>query len=191
VLWISASIFLHMGLLQKKESKEYIHIGDSLEKVERIYPKEWIYHEGQKCYVLKGAASHFGVVTEYTLYTLEGEMIVDIYKDRGLFEGMPLPGSNQEAKQKLQGIWYDEQGKKIRFTEDRMEEEFLNTLYEEIQYFVLSPNQIILSKRNGDKHSVTSVRMWITDETLYLFEINEKGIPIEGTVEKYIRLKST
>jgi hypothetical protein len=186
IVWLSIGILFQLGILENRHVEGYIHKGDPVEKIEKIYPQEWLSYEGGTYFVLRGSATHFGVVTQCEAYKVqEGQISKIEKKETAPFSLKPLPTSNKETKEKLKGTWISPKGMKIIFTENKIQHAFFDTIYDEISYRVLSPNEMVLYKKIGDKTAVSALRMWVTEEELYLFQIDEKGIPIETSIEFY------
>lgn len=167
-----------------------INVGDDINKVYDIYPKEWI-HKGQHTIkVSYGQESHYGVATDYIIYVLgKNEKIQSIVIGKvASFIEAPLPHSNEEAKKLLQGKWKSGAGKIIEFKEDSFSDNYMDLLWDKQIYTVITPNQLLISRQKEDQIEKLSLYFWLEEDRLYLFTINKNGIPIEESIEMFSKI---
>lgn len=165
-----------------------IAIGDSEEKIKRIYPKEWVSEQANRIVVLQGSASHYGIATKYIAYITQQNKVTEIQVGYTAdFMQSPLLESNQLAYKSLQGKWRSELGRVITFKDKVMQDEIMQAVCDHQEYILLSPNEMRIYTYTKNNVSTNDLRFWIVEDNLYLFKVNPMGIPIKETVEKFVK----
>lgn len=163
-----------------------IKVGDPIEKVLKVYPEEWIEVYPNYVLILKGKEKLFGVASEYIVYGVQEHKVQEIQMGyTTYFRNITLPQSNEEAERLLQGEWISEHNIHMKFDNGHLENNLLRDLYDYQQYKVISPNKLLISRLKDGKVEKVYLRFFIGKDTLYLFDINELGIPIRETVEQF------
>lgn len=170
-------------------SVDGIRVGDSIEKVKRIYPKEWVHEYDTGLIVLKGATSHYNVVTHYIAYLKQGNTICEIQLgNTAAFTRVPLPISNSEAHEKLEGKWISDTGRILKFDKQALEDNLMDALYDNQSYRVIAPNELTIYSYMDNIICKSNIKFWIDRDTLYLFKANNLGIPIKETIECFTKV---
>lgn len=163
-----------------------IRVGDSLEKVLKVYPKEWIESYPSYILVLKGRERLFGVASDYIIYRIKDQKVEEIQLGyTNYFEEMGLPKSNEEADKLLQGEWVSEHNTQMKFEKGNLEDSLLRDLYDYQQYRVIAPNKLLIMRSKDGHVEKVYLRFLVDEDTLYIFDTNELGIPIRETVERF------
>lgn len=171
-------------------SVDGINVGDSLNVVHTIYPKDWIYEDEKGYVILKGKGTHYGVATQYIFFLAENKKDISEIQlgYTSNFTDKELPQSNTEAKKLLQGKWESQYGRIIEFNQNNIRDNQFDTIYSNQQYIIISPNEIMIYRNGLDKSDKMRLRFWISGEELYIFSMNQLGLPIKDTVEKFTRI---
>lgn len=171
-------------------SVDGINVGDPLEVVYAIYPKDWIYEDEKGCIILKGKGTHYGIATQYIFFLSENKKDISEIQlgYTSNFTDQRLPQSNIEAKNLLQGKWESQYGRIIEFNENTIKDNQFDKMYSNQQYIILSPNEMIIYRNGLEKNDKMKLKFWISEEELYIFSINQLGLPIRDTVEKFNRV---
>lgn len=166
---------------------DHIKVGDEIEKIYKVYPAEWVNTRDHTIQVSYGKESHYGITTDYITYvTGEKNKIQSIIIGKtASFIDEPLPSSNQEAKKLLEGKWQSEQNRIVEFSEEEMKDSYMDELWEKQTYTVLTPNKILICREKKNQTEKLKLNFWLVDSKLYLFAINDKGMPIQESIEVF------
>ncbi|MGL4737498.1 MAG: hypothetical protein ACRCW2_08630 [Cellulosilyticaceae bacterium] len=163
-----------------------IRVGDPMEKILKVYPSDWVETYPNYVLILKGKEKLFGVASDYIIYRIKNNKVEEIQIGyTTYFENVMLPKSNEEAELLLQGEWLSEHNTHMKFDNGHLENNLLKDLYDYQQYKVISPNKLLISRSKDGKVEKIYLRFFVGNETLYLFDVNELGIPIRETVEEF------
>lgn len=165
-----------------------IEVGDSIEKIEKVYPKSWMNKDENTIKISYGRESHYGVATDMIVYVMNHNKVESIIIGKTAeFMDIPLPNSNKQAKELLQGKWQSQNERILNFGEDFFQDNYMDVLWDEQSYQVITPNKLLLSRNKENQSEKLTLNFWIDESTLYLFTTNEKGIPIEKSIEVFSR----
>lgn len=187
ILYTKDGIITDINVKDSKIIVDSMQIGSLLSSIKDVYPESWINTFDNKVVVLLGKESHYGVVTNYITYlSNDGQTISEISLGytRG-FVNKLLPPSNKEAGELLQGTWKSEKNKNIRFKQGRVSDDIFDKLYDRQEYRIISPNEMIIYRGTDNNSEKVRLRFWVTEDMLYTFVIDELGIPIEASIEKF------
>ena len=164
-----------------------IRVGDDAHKILKIYPEEWINSFPGYILVLKGKENLFGVAGEYVIYLIKDAKIEEIQLGyTTTFVMNELPDSNESALNNLQGTWISEHNKVLTFNGGFIEDNLLDDLYEHQAYTIVAPNKMLITRLKEEKIEKVALRFYINKDKLYLFDINQLGIPIASTIETFV-----
>lgn len=169
---------------------DHISVGDEIEKIYEVYPKEWMNKGEHTIKISYGQDSHYGVATDCIIYVLgknEKVQSIIIGKTAAFIEA-PLPKSNAEAKGLLQGKWQSEDQRVIEFNESHLIDSYMEQLWDKQVYTIISPNQLFISRQKEDQQEKLFLYFWFDNNKLYLFTINENGMPIQESIEIFLKL---
>ncbi|MBU3810531.1 MAG: hypothetical protein H9893_02595, partial [Candidatus Niameybacter stercoravium] len=62
---------------------------------------------------------------------------------------------------------------------------YMDELWDQQAYKVIAPNRLMLSRQKEEQSEKLTLNFWLDKSTLYLFTINEKGMPIEESIEVF------
>lgn len=167
-----------------------IQIGDSIDRVYEIYPVDWISTRKHTIQILYGKESHYGVATDYIIYTIGKDRQVQsiLFGKTAPFLKYDLVESNQVAKELIQGEWISKIGHKLAFNSYTHRDNYLDSLWDKQGYIILSANSLIIYRQQDNRSEKVKLYFWIVDKKLYLFTINEEGKPIKESIEVFTRL---
>lgn len=167
-----------------------IQIGDSIDRVYEIYPADWISTRKHTIQILYGKENHYGVATDYIIYTISKDRQVQsiLFGKTTPFLKYDLAESNQVTKELLQGEWISKTGHKLTFDLYTHRDNYLDALWDKQGYIILSPNSLIIYRQQDNRSEKVKLYFWIVDKKLYLFTINEEGKPIKESIEVFIKL---
>lgn len=177
-----------------KDSKipvDSIKVGDTLSSIIQVYPEAWIVSKVNEVIILKERATHYGIPTTYITYLSEdGKKISEIRIGYiANFTKEELPTSNKEAKELLQGKWQSTKNKELIFEDSNLSDSIFNKLYDNQEYKVISPNEMIIYRYTKDNSEKVKLRFWVTQDVLYTFAVDEFEVPIKETIEVFKRVK--
>ena len=165
-----------------------IEVGDSIEKIEEIYPKSWVNKEGDTIKISYGRDSHYGIATDIIIYEMSSNKVKNIILGKTAdFIDVPLPHSNQQAKELLQGKWQSQDERILSFEGNCFEDNYMDRLWDEQSYQVIAPNKLLVSRNKENQYEKLTLNFWLDESTLYLFTANDKGEPIEESIEVFSR----
>lgn len=167
-----------------------IQIGDSIDRIYEIYPVDWISTRKHTIQILYGKENHYGVATDYIIYTIGKDRQVQsiLFGKTAPFLKYGLVESNQVAKELIQGEWISKIGHKLTFDSYTHRDNYLDSLWDKQGYIILSPNSLIIYRQQDNRSEKVKLYFWIVDKKLYLFTINEGGKPIKESIEVFTRL---
>ncbi|MDU6856044.1 MAG: hypothetical protein ACLSH8_13140 [Zhenhengia sp.] len=172
---------------RKNYEVDSIEVGDSVDKIEEIYPKEWINKGKHTVKISYGRESHYGVATDFIIYVIGNNNKIQsiIIGKTAEFIDSPLPDSNKQAKELLQGKWRSQDERVLSFEEDLFNDTYMDVLWDQQTYKVIAPNRLMLSRQKEEQSEKLTLNFWLDESKLYLFTINEKGMPIEESIEVF------
>lgn len=180
-------VITNINIKDNKMIVDSIRIGDTLSSVAEIYPKAWVVTNDTGVTILLGRGIHYGVATEYISYlSKDGESISEISLGYTAdFTKELLPISNKEANELLQGQWKSAKGKDVAFNKGILSDSIFDKLYDNQEYKVIAPNEIIIYRYTNSNHEKVRLKFWVTKDKLYTFAVDKLGIPIKETIEKF------
>lgn len=166
-----------------------IRVGDPVEKIYKVYPVEWIDTGEYTIQISYGKESHYGIVTYSITYIIgKGDKVQSILIGKtATFSDEQLPISNREAKKLLQGKWKSEYGRTIEFKDDEMNDSYMNNLWDKQLYMILSPNEFLIYREKENQTEKLKMHFWFSNSNLYLFTVNDKGLPIQESIELFFK----
>lgn len=183
------SLIQEIQILNQEYALNSIQIGDTKEKIYQVYLKDEIHEYENHIYIEKGQETHYGVVTEYIKYIIGTDGVIQETR-KGYttpFTNVPLPESNQAAKLLLEGEWVSDQGRILDFQEDTVEDSYLDALWNKQKYIILSPNEMMIIREKEEVVEKVKIKFWLDSDKLYIFAIDEDGIPIEQSIEMFMK----
>ncbi|MEG0371713.1 MAG: hypothetical protein RR324_05745 [Cellulosilyticaceae bacterium] len=166
-----------------------IQVGEKIEKIYDIYPEEWINTREYTIQVTYGQESHYGVATDYIIYTIGKDKHVQsiLFGKTAYFTKGALPSSNKDTQKLIEGVWESNLGHIIQFSKYQMADNYLDSLWDNQQYIIFSPNSLIIFRKKQDQVDQIKLNFWIYNDTLYIFSLDQQGIPIRNSIEVFNR----
>lgn len=165
-----------------------IRVGDSIEKIKEVYPQAWMDEKDDTIKIAYGKDSHYGITTGIITYEMNNNQVKSITIGQTAdFIDLPLPSSNEQAQQLLQGTWQSADERILRFEEDYFEDNYMEPLWDQQSYQILTPNKLLVSRNKEDQYEKLTLNFWLDESTLYLFTTNDQGEPIEKSIEVFSR----
>lgn len=167
-----------------------VQIGDSIEKIYEVYPKEWIHTRKHTIQILYGKEDHYGIATDYIIYTIsKDEQVQSILVGKTTpFLEYSLPESNKVTDELIQGEWVSRSGHKLTFNSQVFKDNYLDSLWDGQEYMILAPNTLMIYRQKGSRHEKVKLYFWILEKELYLFTIDGQGRPIKESIEVLFRV---
>lgn len=167
-----------------------IQVGDSIDKIYKVYPEEWINAREHSIEIIYGKENHFGVATEHIIFTIGNENKVQsiILGQITPFTGLDLPNSNVEAKQYLEGKWKSNSAHILEFNGYAMKDSYLDNLWTNQSYIITSPNSLIIYRQKENQEEKVKINFWVTKDRLYVFSIDLHGKPIQESIEIFYKI---
>lgn len=180
---------MEIQLLHRDYQVNGICVGDSIEKIYDIYPEDWIVKDANHIWIGMGDINHFGIVTEYIIFVLNDS---DIIQEIRLgytteFTKVDLPESNKVADDLLQGTWLSKENRELVFNEGILSDNILDAIWDKQFYTVVEPNKMIIKRIKSSQSESVMMNFWVCEDTIYLFAVNDRGIPIEKSIETFIK----
>ena len=167
-----------------------IRVGDTIEKIYKIYPVEWIDTREYTIQISYGKESHYGIVTDFITYIIGKEEKVQsiLIGKTAPFSDQKLPSSNKEAKRLLKGKWKSEYDRIIEFKDIEMSDSYMDNLWDNQIYTIISPNEFLIYREKENQTEKLKIKFWFSGSKLYLFTVNDRGIPIQESIEMFFKL---
>lgn len=190
ILADSNNIITDIFVKTKEINIDSIRVGDKIDKIYEVYPKDWIYTYDKGLMILKGKGSHYGVVTEYIVYISEDQKHISEIQlgYTSPFTRELLPQSQEAANKLLQGRWESKQGRVIEFKNGMITDNVFDKLYKQQNYILIAPNEMIIYRSTNNQCDKAKLKFWVTKDKLYIFTVNNIGLPIRDTVEEFKRI---
>lgn len=163
-----------------------IRVGDSIEKIKEVYPQAWINEKDNTIKITYGKDSHYGITTEIISYEISNNQVKSITIGQTAdFIDLPLPSSNEQAQQLLQGTWQSADERILKFEENYFQDNYMEHLWDQQSYQILTPNKLLVSRNKENQYEKIILNFWLDESTLYLFTTNDQGEPIEKSIEVF------
>lgn len=166
-----------------------IAVGDSVSKIYEIYPSEWIAKQPNHIWVGMGASNHFGIITEELTFILGSTNLIQEIRlgYTTEFTKIDLPESNQEAVDLLQGRWLSTENRELVFDKGILGDNILDNIWEKQYYTITQPNEVLIKRVKEGQIERVKIKFWIDETSMYLFVIDDRGVPIGKSIERFIK----
>ncbi len=165
-----------------------ISVGDKLSKVTIPNEQAGLRLEEDYMSVPVLESKHFGVVTQEMRIYFSEERINKLEKryiaDKPL---NTLPITNEAAIDAIEGEWLSDKNRTLTFNRGILSDNILDTLWNKQYYQVVAPNELLITRKSNLYEESHRMYFWVTEKYLYLFAIDSKGIPLNDTLETFIR----